>query len=298
VVKARRTAAPTRVLYALAAATLAALAPASAAAAHQGHAGPAAQTAPTAPAASGGHAAHLASGGHPAHLASGGHAAHMASGGHAAHVRRAQPAPTRGASGDGQPVGPADIDLLVKVRLAGLWEMPAGQMASTKGVAPRVREIGTMIATQHGQLDALVLAAAAKVGVPLPSQATTDQLGWLAEMERAEGAEFDQVFVDRLRSAHGKVFPVIADVRAGTRNDVVRELAQQANNFVLNHLTYLESTGLVDYPRLPLPPEPLPAARSATGGIKSGVDPIIVWFVLAAAVVTGAATIRRVVRPR
>src|SRR5215510_654938 len=31
------------------------------------------------------------------------------------------------------PLGPADRDLIVRVRLAGLWEMPAGDMAREKG---------------------------------------------------------------------------------------------------------------------------------------------------------------------
>jgi predicted outer membrane protein len=214
-----------------------------------------------------------------------------------AHPNHPSPARQEAVNGTG-PVGPADRDLLVKVRLAGLWEMPAGQMAVAKGTFPRVRAVGAEISAQHGQLDDLVRKAAATVGVPLPSQPNADQLGWLAEMERASGADFDHVFVDRLRAAHGKVFPVIADVRSGTRNDVVRELAQEANDYVLNHLTLLESTGLVDYARLPLPPDPVPAARASTGGIKSGVDPIIIWLVLAAAVITGASTILRVVRPR
>src|SRR5687767_10003414 len=43
----------------------------------------------------------------------------------------------------------AERDLVIKVRLAGLWEIPAGKMAMEKGVAPRVREIGQMIASQH-----------------------------------------------------------------------------------------------------------------------------------------------------
>jgi predicted outer membrane protein len=208
------------------------------------------------------------------------------------------PAPVAVAANGAGPVSPADRDLLVKVRLAGLWEMPAGQMAATKGTLPRVREIGAEISGQHGKLDDLVRAAAAKVGVPLPSQPNADQRGWLAEMERASGADFDHVFVERLRAAHGKVFPLIAEVRSGTRNDVVRALAQQANDYVLNHLTLLESTGLVDYTRLPLPPDPVPAARAGTGGIRSGVDPVIVWLVLAAAVITGASTVLRVLRPR
>jgi predicted outer membrane protein len=220
----------------------------------------------------------------------------------AAHPKPGQPGGAGGGadavSTDAGPVGPADIDLLVKVRLAGLWEMPAGQMAATKGASARVRAIGAEISGQHNELDALCRKAAETLGVPLPSQPNADQLGWLAEMERATGAEFDRIFVDRLRAAHGKVFPVIADVRAGTRNDVIRKLAQESNDYVLNHLTLLESTGLVDYTRLPLPPEPVPAARAATGGIKSGVDPIIIWLVLAAAVITGASTLRRVFRPR
>ncbi len=41
----------------------------------------------------------------------------------------------------------AERDLVVKVRLAGLWEIPAGKMAMTKGTAPRVRQIGQMIAS-------------------------------------------------------------------------------------------------------------------------------------------------------
>jgi predicted outer membrane protein len=196
------------------------------------------------------------------------------------------------------PIGPADRDLLVKVRLAGLWEMPAGQMAVDKGTRPRVREIGEMIAAQHHALDELVLQAAATLRVELPSQANADQLGWLAEMERANGDEFDQVFVDRLRAAHGKIFPVIGEVRAGTRNDVVRDLAQQANAYVLNHISLLESTGLVDWNRLPLPPEPVQPALVGQGLVKSGVDPFVIWLMLAVAVVAGASTMLRVVRLR
>jgi hypothetical protein len=83
---------------------------------------------------------------------------------------------------------------------------------------------------------ALVPASAAMARQPtpkpvlpaVPSQPDADQLGWLAEMERASGADFDRLFVERLRSALGKIFPVIGDVRSGTRNDVIRALAQAA----------------------------------------------------------------------
>ncbi|MEV4760311.1 DUF4142 domain-containing protein [Micromonospora sp. NPDC049559] len=208
----------------------------------------------------------------------------------------------------GGPLGAADRDLVVKVRLAGLWEMPASKMATEKGSSPRVREIGVEIGKQHARLDELARAAAAKLNIPLPDEPTAEQQGWLGEMRRASGADFDRVYVDRLRAAHGKIFPAIATVRSGTRNDIVRELAAQANAFVLTHLTLLESTGLVAYDALPQPPPPAPAAAAAAavgGGSlfdpranAGGVDPTVVWIVLAAALIAGAYSTVRLIRAR
>lgn len=160
----------------------------------------------------------------------------------------------------GEPLTDSDRDLLVKVRLAGLWEMPAGSLAARKGASPRVREIGTMISSQHRELDTLVVQTAKQLGVTLPDQPNADQEQWLEEMRDASGEQFDRVFIDRLRAAHGKVFPAIAVVRAATRNTTVRRFATSANDFVLTHLNLLESTGLVEYSNLPAAPAPAPSA--------------------------------------
>jgi predicted outer membrane protein len=185
-----------------------------------------------------------------------------------------------------------DVMLLNGVRLAGLWEIPAGQMAAQKGRLARVREIGAMIADQHVELDQLVVDAANRLGVEIPDQPNADQKQWLREMQNASGARFDRIFVDRLRAAHGKIFPVIGAVRTGTRNDVIRDLAIAANTFVGNHLSMLESTGLVRYVELPpaaVPPpqdDSLLAKAQANSGI--GINPVLAWIVLLVALaVTG-----------
>jgi len=202
----------------------------------------------------------------------------------------------------------ADLTLLNGVRLAGLWEMPAGQMAATKGANPRVRQIGTMIAQQHVKLDQDVTDAANKLGVQLPTQPTAEQQGWLTEMRNASSSQqFDQIFVTRLRAAHGKIFPIIGAVRTGTRNDVVRKLAQQSNLVVEGHLAMLESTGLVRYGELPpvvLPQQDLAASGSllqaAQGRAEagSGFSPTVVWVVLIAAVVIAISNSYRAFRPQ
>jgi predicted outer membrane protein len=151
------------------------------------------------------------------------------------------------------PLGPADRDLLIKVRWAGLWEIPAGRWAQERSTNAKVKETGVHLMNDHAQLDEDVRAEAAQLGVQLPDEPNPDQQRWLGELSSRTGAEFDQTFADRLRAAHGKVFSSIAAVRAGTRNDKIREFASKANAVVLKHMTLLEETGLVDYSQLPTP---------------------------------------------
>lgn len=194
----------------------------------------------------------------------------------------------------------AEIDLVVKVRLAGLWEIPASKMAMTKGVAPRVRQIGQMIASQHVRLDALDRAAAKELGVALPDRPTAQQLRWLDEMADASGTEFDDIFVQRLRAAHGNIFPAIGVIRSSTENETVRKLAQSANAFVLTHLTLLESTGLVRYDELPKAAAPAtgPIAAAANRSSDGGIAVPVIWLILATALIAGAVFTTRMVRPR
>ncbi|GAA0795224.1 DUF4142 domain-containing protein [Spirilliplanes yamanashiensis] len=189
----------------------------------------------------------------------------------------------------------ADKDLVVKVRLAGLWEIPAGEMAQEKSNDERIREIGREIADQHRQLDKFARDAAKKLKIALPDEPNEDQQGWLDEMEAAEGEEFDQIYIDRLRSAHGKIFPAIATVRASTRNDTVRKLAQRSNQFVATHLTLLEDSGIVDFKSLPTAPPPnaptgapaLPVASVTTPGVLSSTNLPVLLIVLVGGLAAG-----------
>ncbi|GAA0404107.1 hypothetical protein GCM10009530_65180 [Microbispora corallina] len=151
------------------------------------------------------------------------------------------------------PLGPADRDLLVRVRWAGLWEIPAGRWAQDRSENQKVKDVGMHLMTDHTKLDAEVRALAAKLGVPLPDTPNPDQQHWLDELSHSRGPQFDQIFADRLRNAHGKVFTVVSAVRAGTRNSLVRDFATEAVQVVMKHMSLLESTGLVDYSTLPTP---------------------------------------------
>jgi predicted outer membrane protein len=143
------------------------------------------------------------------------------------------------------PLTAADRDLLVRVKLAGSWEVPAGDMAQTHSSDQRVQAVGRVLATDHRRLDEEVAVAARKLQVQLPDQPNLNQRNWLAEMTPERGRAFDETFANRLRTAHGQVFAVVATVRAGTRNTLVRAFASEATDVVMKHMSLLESTGLV-----------------------------------------------------
>ncbi|MFF4210283.1 DUF4142 domain-containing protein [Streptomyces sp. NPDC001796] len=181
------------------------------------------------------------------------------------------------------PLSALDRDFVTKVRLAGLWELPAGQQAEQKGTTEAVRTAGEHLVRGHTFLDARVRDVAARLGLALPNQPNAQQRQWLDTLDAAQGEEYDRDFANLLRRAHGKVFTVVAQVRATTRNSLVRALADDANATVLDHIKVLEATGYVDFDALaqdaatssppPLTRSPAPPGPTGDPGTPVPVTP-------------------------
>ncbi|MDN3270617.1 DUF4142 domain-containing protein [Streptomyces sp. MA15] len=145
------------------------------------------------------------------------------------------------------PLTEEDRDFVVKVRAAGLWEHPLGLLAMERGTTPEMKEAGEHLVVGHGRLDASCRRIALELGITLPNQASPQQQGFVETVKATNGREFDSTAVNIMRVTHGQIFPVIAKIRANTRNTLVRQLADQANDTVLDHITVLERTGLVNH---------------------------------------------------
>ncbi|GGU22836.1 DUF4142 domain-containing protein [Streptomyces violascens] len=167
------------------------------------------------------------------------------------------------------PLSAADRDFVVRVRLAGLWEGPAGQQAIERDPSAAVKAAGQHLVDGHAFLDARVREVAADLGMELPDQPNAQQQGWLRQLTADTGIAYERDFANLLRAAHGKVFALVAQIRANTRNTLVRSLADDANTTVLDHIKMLEATGFVDFDALARgaatasptgPPPPTPGA--------------------------------------
>ncbi|MET8893096.1 DUF4142 domain-containing protein [Streptomyces albogriseolus] len=145
------------------------------------------------------------------------------------------------------PLTEQDRDFVVKVRAAGLWEHPLGLLAMERGTTPEMKEAGEHLVVGHGRLDASCRRISLELGITLPNQASPQQQGFVETVKATSGKEFDSTAVNIMRVTHGQIFPAIAKVRANTRNTLIRQLADQANDTVLDHITVLEKTGLVNH---------------------------------------------------
>jgi predicted outer membrane protein len=181
------------------------------------------------------------------------------------------PPPGSGGTGDEVvqtqwgPLGPADRDFMNRVKQAGLWEKPAGEKGKAKRAdQPKIQEACKHLIEGHTLLDNVVNRAGVLLGHTLPTEATDEQKGWLAEMDAANGEDFDAVFANRLRAAHGKVYAYAAQIRAGTKNELIRILSTQAMITVFDHMKVLEDTGRVDFAGLESP-QPLAPPTAASG---------------------------------
>ncbi len=188
------------------------------------------------------------------------------------------PPPGSGGTGDEVvqtqwgPLGPADRDFMNRVKQAGLWEKPAGDKGKAKRPdQPKILEACKHLIEGHTLLDNVVNRAGVLLGHTLPTEASDEQKGWLAEMDAANGDEFDAVFANRLRAAHGKVYAYAAQIRAGTKNELIRILSTQAMITVFDHMKVLEETGRVDFAGLESP-KPLAPATTASGAPEQTGD--------------------------
>ncbi|MDQ2880876.1 MAG: DUF4142 domain-containing protein [Actinomycetota bacterium] len=165
------------------------------------------------------------------------------------------------------PLSPADRDLLVLVRQAGLCAGPSGQQAQQQGATVALRTVAQRVWVDYGDLGNQARSVAGRLSVPLPDQPDAQQQSWMRDLSGRSGPDFDRMFAQGLRVTDGDVLPAITSVRAGTRNELIRSFAANAAVLLNRQMEYLEHTGLVDYSRLPAPQPPaavLPAAASPT----------------------------------
>jgi predicted outer membrane protein len=189
-----------------------------------------------------------------------------------------------------------DRDMIIRVHLACLWEVTAGALAQQRANSPAVKAGGTTIHDDDTQLDREARGIASQLDLVLPDQPNDQQQGWLNQLSGNSGNNFDTLFASLLRQAQGSIFTNIAAVRASTEDGAVRQFSDNAVTVFMKHMRLLEGTNLVDYAALA--PAPHPALTRVPFSKRPFPDVLFVWLVVAVALLGGALSATRIIRPQ
>lgn len=155
--------------------------------------------------------------------------------------------PDRGRESEWGPVTGMDEDMVKKVQTANFWEGEMGALAAERSTNPKVQKAGRVMEEDHnGSLRKGTMEIALKLKIPLPTEATEAQRKIMEKLDGTEGREFDLLFVNSLRNAHGVIYPALANMYTSTKNTQVRSFTGVGLAVVFKHIGLLNATGLVE----------------------------------------------------
>jgi predicted outer membrane protein len=212
--------------------------------------------------------------------------------------------PTPALADESSQLNAADMSLLIGLRQAALWEIPAAKSAAERGSTGKIRQTGQQLAAAQSQLDQHTVDVIENLRVTIRPALTAEQQELLDQLQSAGGSQFDRLFVNSLRNGYGFLYTIIGEVRSSTRVASIRELADQANVAFLGYMETLEGTGLVL--NRSLAPPAIPPAQDlstlgmakADAGLSASVSPAVLLLLAIAAAAVAGIVGRRIVRSR
>lgn len=109
-----------------------------------------------------------------------------------------EPAPA-----DAAPAAASTADYVAKAGAGDLWEIESSKALLAKSKDAKVRAFAEMMIDHHGKSTAKVKAAAASAGVEAPApKLAPDQEKMLADIEAADAAGIDKIYLDHQKTAH------------------------------------------------------------------------------------------------
>ena len=91
---------------------------------------------------------------------------------------------------------------VTKAAEGGLLEVEFGKLAQQNATNPKVRELGKMMAEEHGKANEELKAIAMKKNITLPTAMSDDHQNKYKDMAAKKGADFDKAYTDMMVEDH------------------------------------------------------------------------------------------------
>lgn len=131
----------------------------------------------------------------------------------------------------------SDAAFLKDATQAGLTEIEASQMATSKATSPQVKAFAQELIADHTKLAEQVKALAATKNVELPKEPSMMQKANLKLIDSAKGANFDERYTNRIGiAAHEDALKLFRKASQEAKDADVKKLATDALPHLEHHL--------------------------------------------------------------
>jgi putative membrane protein len=124
---------------------------------------------------------------------------------------------------------------LIHASIGNLQEIVSGKLAMQKGTTPEIRAFGKMMVDDHGKAEEQLMQVAKSQGIMLPQAATEMPVADL-NFKRAQGVEFDHLYVHAMVPGHRATLMMFRDYALTGKNPAVRAFARQTSPVIKKHL--------------------------------------------------------------
>ena len=99
---------------------------------------------------------------------------------------------------------PADKEFVIKAAQGGMAEVMLGQMASSKGTSPDVKNFGNRMVSDHGKANDELKQLAQTKGMALPADTDKENKDTADRLSKATGKDFDKAYINDMVDDHEK----------------------------------------------------------------------------------------------
>ena len=138
---------------------------------------------------------------------------------------------------------PGDAQGFVTALATGdLYALESSRMALQRQTSPGVNEMAQMLQREHTQSSARLKAAAPQAGLKVPAALDAEKQKLIDDLKAAQGADFDQTFLNQQRLQHAKTLMIIQNYQAVGDNPALKELAASLQKRIEFHIDRLNAT--------------------------------------------------------
>lgn len=118
-----------------------------------------------------------------------------------------------------------------------LYEMESSKLALQKTSNPKIKTFANMMIRDHMKTTKATMAAAKKAGMnPMPPMADAGITASLSELQNAQGADFDRLYLGQQLPAHQAALDLHQSYAAGGDQPALRTTAKAAVPIVQHHI--------------------------------------------------------------